>query len=70
MCAGRKEAVRADDALVSAAELLALENRIRELERVLDRKTLENKIPREAVKAAQKKNLISRLSSLLGEDLP
>jgi transposase len=62
--------VRADDAVVSAAEVRALEKRIRELERVLGRKTLENEILREAVKVAHEKKLISRLPSLLGEDLP
>lgn len=70
MAEGGKEAVRADDAVVSAAEVRALEKRIRELERVLGRKTLENEILREAVKVAHEKKLISRLPSLLGEDLP
>jgi transposase len=70
MAEGGKEAVRTDDAVVSAAELRALEKRIRELERVLGRKTLENEILREAVKVAHEKKLISRLPSLLGEDLP
>ena len=70
MAEGGKEAVRADDAVVSAAEVRALEKRIRELERVLGRKTLENEILREAVKVAHEKKLISRLPSLPDEDLP
>jgi len=70
MAEGGKEAVRADDAVVSVAEVRALEKRIRELERVLGRKTLENEILREAVKVAHEKKLISRLPSLPGEDLP
>jgi transposase len=70
MAEGGKEAVRADDAVVSAAEVRALEKRIRELERVLGRKTLENEILREAVKVAHEKKLISRLPSLPGEDFP
>ena len=70
MAEGGKEAVRVDDAVVSAAEVRALEKRIRELERVLGRKTLENEILREAVKVAHEKELISRLPSLPGEDLP
>jgi transposase len=70
MAEGGKEAVRADDAVVSAAEVRALEKRIRELERVLGRKTLENEILREAVKVAHEKKLISQLPSLPGEDLP
>ena len=55
MAEGGKEAVRADDAVVSAAEVRALEKRIRELERVSGRKTLENEILREAVKVAHEK---------------
>jgi transposase-like protein len=55
MAEGGKEPVRADDAVVSAAEVRALEKLIRELERVLGRKTLENEILREAVKVAQEK---------------
>jgi transposase len=70
MAEGGKEAVRADDAVVSAAEVRALEKRIRELERVLGRKTLENEILREAVKVAHEKKLISRWPSLPGEDSP
>ena len=70
MAEGGTEAVRADDAVVSAAEVRALEKRIRELERVLGRKTLENEILREAVKVAHEKKLISRLPSLPGEDFP
>ena len=70
MAEGGTAAVRADDAVVSAAEVRALEKRIRELERVLGRKTLENEILREAVKVAHEKKLISRLPSLPGEDFP
>lgn len=69
MAEGGKEAVRADDAVVSAAEVRTLEKRIRELERVPGRKTLENEILREAVKVAHEKKLISRLPSLPDEDL-
>ena len=70
MAEGGKEAVRVDDAVVSSAEVRALEKRIRDLERVLGRKTLENEILREAVKVAHEKKLISRLPSLPDEDLP
>ena len=56
MTEGGKEAVRADDEVVASAEVRALEKRIRELERVLGKKTLENEILREAVKAAHEKN--------------
>jgi transposase len=68
MAEGGKEAVRADEAVVSASEVRALRRRIRELERVLGRKTLENEILREAVQVAQEKKLLSRLPSLPDED--
>ena len=63
---GGKEAVRVDEEVVGSSEVRALEKRIRELERVLGRETLENEILREAVKVAHKK-LISRLPSLPDE---
>jgi transposase len=68
MAEGGKEAVRADEAVVSASEVRALRRRIRELERVLGRKTLENEILREVVQVAQEKKLLSRLPSLPDED--
>jgi transposase len=70
MTEGGKEAIRADDAVVAQAEVRALEKRIRELERVLGKKTLENEILREAVKVAHEKKLISQLPSLPDEDMP
>ena len=66
MAEGGQEAVRADDAVVSAAEVRELKKRIRELERVLG-KTMENEILTEAVKLAHEKKLISRMP-LLPED--
>jgi transposase len=70
MSEGGKEAIRADDEVVAKAEILALQRRVRELERVLGKKTLENEILREAVKVAHEKKLISRLPSLPDEDSP
>jgi transposase len=70
MTEGGKEAVRVDDAVVDSAEVRALEKRIRELERVLGKKTLENEILREALKVAQEKKLISHLPSLPEGDTP
>ena len=67
MAEGGKEAVRTDDAVVSAAEVRELKKRIRELERVLGKKTLENEILTEAVKLAHEKKLISRMP-LLSQD--
>ena len=65
-----KEAVRADDEVVASAEVRALEKRIRKLERVLGKKTLENEILREALKIAQEKKLISHVPSLPEGDTP
>lgn len=56
MSEGGKEAIRADDEVVSKAKIRALEQQVRELQRVLGKKTLENEILREAVKVAHKKN--------------
>jgi transposase len=67
MAEGGKEAVRADEDVVGSSEVKALERRIRELKRVLGKKTLENEILREAVKVAHIKKLISRLPSLSDE---
>lgn len=47
MAEGGKELVRADDAVVSATEVRALQKRVRKLERVLGSNTLENEILRE-----------------------
>ena len=41
MSQGGKEAVRADDHVVAASEVRRLEERVRELERLLGRKTME-----------------------------
>ena len=69
MSEGGKEAVRADDEVVAKAEVLSLQKQVRELQRVLGKKTLENEILREAIQVAHEKKLISRLP-LLPEDTP
>lgn len=48
--------MRADDEVVAKTEVVALQKQIRELQRVLGKKTLENEILREAVKIAHEKN--------------
>lgn len=68
MIEGGKKAIKANDEVVSAAEVRELKKRIRELERVLGRKTLENEILKEAIEIAHEKKLISRLPLLPGED--
>jgi transposase len=44
MSEGGKQAVRADDEVVAASEVQRLEDRVRELERLLGRKTMEVEI--------------------------
>lgn len=68
MVEGGQEAVRGDDAVVSAAEVRELKKRIRQLERVLGKKTLENEILTEVVKLAHEKKLISRMPLLPQDD--
>src|SRR3954463_14910238 len=55
MSEGGREAVRADDEVVPAAELRRLEERVRDLERLLGRKTMENEILKEALELARAK---------------
>jgi transposase len=55
MSEGGKEAVRADDEVVAASELRRLEERVRELERLLGRKTMEVEILKEALDLARTK---------------
>ena len=52
-----REAIRADD-VVPAAELRRLEERVRDLERLLGRKTMENEILKEALDLAWAKKAI------------
>jgi len=56
MSEGGKEAVRADDEVVAASEVRRLEERVRELERLLGRKTMEVEILKEALDLARAKN--------------
>ena len=58
MSEGGKEAVRADDQVVAASELRRLEERVRELERLLGRKTMEVEILKEALELARAKKPI------------
>jgi transposase len=59
-----REAVRADDEVVPAAELRRLEERVRDLERLLGRKTMENEILKEALDLARAKKAILLSSSV------
>ena len=59
--------IGAEESVVPASKAKQLEQRIKELERMLGKKTMENEILREAVKIAREKKLISR-QPLLGLD--
>jgi transposase len=63
MSEGGREAVRADDEVVPAAEARRLEERVRDLERLLGKKTLEIEILKEALDLARSKKAIWRSSS-------
>src|SRR5437763_4266213 len=58
MSEGGKEAVRADDEVVAASEVSRLEEWVRELERLLGRKTMEVEILKEALDLARAKKPI------------
>lgn len=67
MAEGGTVAVGSDETVVSASELRRLEERVRELERLLGRKTMEVEILRSALdKAESKKRILRQLSSPKG----
>lgn len=55
-----KTAIQADDQVVGAGEVRALKKRIRDLERMQGKKTMEVEILQEALEIAREKKLISR----------
>ena len=63
MSEGGKEAVRVDDDVVGATEVRRLEERVRDLERMLGRKTLDVEILKEALDLARVKKAISLSNS-------
>jgi transposase len=62
---GALKGIKSQEEVVPKSHVKELERRIRELERSLGKKTLENDILKEAIKIAQEKKLISR-QPLLG----
>ena len=68
MSEGGKVAVQADEEVVSASENRALKKRVRELERLLGKKTMEVEILKEAIEIAREKKLISRTPLPFEED--
>lgn len=66
---GALTAMRADEELVPVSQVRQLRKQIRELERLLGRKTLENEILKDAIEIAREKKLISRLPLLKKDDI-
>lgn len=67
---GKLSAIQAGEEVVPASEVKHLNAKIRELERILGKKTMENEILKDAVKLAHEKKLISRMPLLPKEDMP
>lgn len=65
---GALVAAGSNEPVVPLSEVKELRARIRELERVLGRKTMEVEILKEGLKIAREKKLISRMPSLPEED--
>jgi transposase len=57
---GSVTSVGADEHVVPVSQYAQLEKQVRELQRMLGKKTMENEILREACEVAQAKKLISR----------
>ena len=63
MAEGGLQAVRANDDVVPASRVRELEAKVRELERLLGRKTMEAEVLREALERARPKKHALRLRS-------
>lgn len=60
MSEGGKQAIRAEGEVVSASKVKALKRQVRELQRLLGKKTMENEILKDALSLARERNFISR----------
>ena len=67
---GALSAVGAGEEVVPASEFRALQQQVRELQRLLGKKTLENEILREALDLAQPKKRLLRAPLLTRDDTP
>jgi transposase len=67
---GALSAVGAGEAVVAASEYRAVQRQVRELQRLLGKKTLENEILREALDLAQPKKRLLRAPLSVREDTP
>ena len=67
---GALSAVKSGEEVIPASEVKALKARIRELERLLGKKTMENEILKEAIEIAREKKLLLLKPSLpKGDDI-
>lgn len=64
---GSLSAVRASEAVVPASELSNALKQIRELQRMLGKKTMEAEVPKEAVEIARSRKWIAHSPLLLGD---
>jgi transposase len=69
MESGAMKGISSGEELVPKSQIKDLEKRVRELERILGKKTLENEILKEAVRIGREKKLISRQALPGVEDL-
>ena len=65
---GSLAAVRTGESVVPASELAEAMKQIRDLQRMLGKKTMENEILKEAVEIAHSRKWIARMSLLPGDD--
>ena len=65
---GGMSAIQAGDEVVSVAEHKALQKKVKQLEQLIGRKTMETEILKEALEIAQSKKLISRMPLLPPDD--
>ncbi|MBJ2068115.1 transposase [Serratia odorifera] len=69
MNGGGQSAIAAGDDVVSVSEVKSLEKKIKQLEQMLGRKTMEAEILRDALEIVQSKKLISRMPLLPPDDI-
>lgn len=70
MSEGGKQAIRAEGEVVSVSEVKTLKRQVRELQRLLGKKTMENEILKDALSLAREKKLISRTPLPFEDDTP
>ena len=70
MYAGALSAMRADEEVVPISEVKVLKAKVRELERLLGKKTMEVEILKDAIEIAREKKLILRMPLLPKDDPP